>query len=200
MSPIGAHIKNVGVFCGSRTGASPAYVESAKSLGAELARRGAGLVYGAGGVGIMGALATAALGGGARVTGVIPHDLYERERPDLTRGEIYVARTMHERKALMYRLSDGFAVLPGGFGTLDEVMEVATWNQLGFHSKPVVLINCDGYYNPLISLLDHMVAQGFISLEERGLLRVAENTHTALDQLGWPAAPNQLLDAKSRVP
>ncbi|MFF0746756.1 TIGR00730 family Rossman fold protein [Streptomyces sp. NPDC004111] len=200
MSAINASIKNIGVFCGSRAGASPAYVDSAKSLGMELAKRGAGLVYGAGGVGVMGALAAAALGGGARVTGVIPHDLYERERPDLTQGEIYVARTMHERKALMYRLSDGFAVLPGGFGTLDEVMEVATWNQLGFHTKPVVLINCDGYYDPLLTLLDHMVTQGFISLEERALLRVAENTHDALDQLGWPAAPNQLLDASSQIP
>lgn len=199
MSLSGARLKNVGVFCGSRTGISPAYVESARSLGAELAQRGAGLVYGAGGVGVMGALAAGALSGGARVTGVIPHDLYERERPDLTKGEIYVARTMHERKALMYRLSDGFAVLPGGFGTLDEVMEVATWNQLGIHSKPVVLINCDGYYDPLIALLDHMVTQGFISPEERALIRVAENTQDALDRLGWPTGQNRLLDVPTRA-
>jgi uncharacterized protein (TIGR00730 family) len=192
-------VKNVGVFCGSRTGTRPSYVETAKSLGTELARRGIGLVYGAGGVGVMGAVATAALDGGGRVTGVIPHDLYEKERPDLTKGEVYVARSMHERKALMYRLSDGFAVLPGGFGTLDELMEVATWNQLGFHSKPVVLINCDGYYNPLITLLDHMVTQGFISVEERALLRVAENASAALSQLGWPAEPNLQVDTPTRV-
>lgn len=177
-------IRNIGVFCGSRSGVRPVYVETARSLGAELARRGIGLVYGAGGDGVMGAVAGAAREAGGRVTGVIPHDLYERERPDLTTGEVHVARDMHERKALMYRLSDGFAVLPGGFGTLDELMEVATWNQLGFHSKPVVLINCDGYYDPLIDLLDHMVGQGFISHTERAVVRAAESISEAF--LDWP--------------
>ncbi|MET9609551.1 TIGR00730 family Rossman fold protein [Streptomyces sp. NPDC006512] len=199
MSTGGSVIRNIGVFCGSRAGARPEYVRSARSLGGELARRGAGLVYGAGGIGVMGALAAAALDGGARVTGVIPHDLYERERPDLTKGEVYVARTMHERKALMYRLSDGFAVLPGGFGTLDEAIEVATWNQLGFHSKPVVLVNCDGFYDPLIDLLDHMVAQGFVSHEERSLLGVAAGPEEALDRLGWPAVPDPCLGASTPV-
>jgi uncharacterized protein (TIGR00730 family) len=183
----GTRANNVGVFCGSRDGASAAYVEAARSLGAELARRGAGLVYGAGGVGVMGAIASAALRGGARVTGVIPRDLYERERPGRTNGKIVIARTMHDRKALMYRLSDGFAVLPGGFGTLEELMEVVTWNQLGFHCKPVVLVNCDGYYDPLISMLDHMATQGFISPDDRALIGVAITPEDALDQLGWPA-------------
>ena len=185
-------IRNVGVFCGSRAGAKPAYVQSATALGAALAERGAGLVYGAGGVGVMGAVAAAALDGGAPVVGVIPHELYEREKPNPTRGEIYIARTMHERKALMYRLSDGFAVLPGGFGTLDEVMEVATWNQLGFHSKPVILINSHRYFDPLVDLLDHMVSEGFVSPEDRSLVQVAENERDALDRLGHPApAPHR---------
>ncbi|MEY9926800.1 uncharacterized protein (TIGR00730 family) [Catenulispora sp. GP43] len=175
---------NIGVFCGSRAGTKPQYIAVAAEFGAALAARDAGLVYGAGGVGVMGAVAQAAIEAGAQVTGVIPHELFERERPDLLGVELFVARSMHERKALMYRLSSAFAVLPGGFGTLDELMEVATWNQLGFHDKPVVLLNVAGFFDPLVALLDHMHAEGFFTAAERALIQVAEDCEQALDLLG----------------
>lgn len=178
----------IAVFCGARTGVRPQYVELAKDFGTALARRGAGLVYGAGGVGVMGAVADAAFSGGAPVTGVIPHRLYERELPQRTRGEVFVVRTMHERKALMYKLSNGFAVLPGGLGTLDELMEVATWNQLGFHQKPIVLVNHEGFFDPLAALLDHVVKEGFLSPQERSCIDMAIGVEEALDQLGCTSA------------
>ncbi|UKZ02799.1 TIGR00730 family Rossman fold protein (plasmid) [Streptomyces viridifaciens] len=178
----------IAVFCGARTGVRPQYVELAKDFGAALARRGAGLVYGAGGVGVMGAVADAVLSGGAPVTGVIPHRLYERERPQGSRGELFVVRTMHERKALMYKLSKGFAVLPGGLGTLDELMEVATWNQLGFHQKPIVLVNHEGFFDPLAALLDHVVKEGFLSPQERSCIDMAVDVEEALDLLGCTSA------------
>jgi cytokinin riboside 5'-monophosphate phosphoribohydrolase len=179
--------KRIGVLCGSRSGRAAQYVDQAASLGSELAYRGVGLVYGAGGVGVMGAVASAALKAGAAVTGIIPHDLHEREKADNACGEIYVVRSMHERKALIYRLSDGFIVLPGGFGTLDELMEVATWNQLGYHSKPVVLVNVEGFFDPLIHMLDRMVDEGFSTARERAIVKVAPHARDALDLLGLPA-------------
>ena len=182
MSLSGARLKNVGVFCGSRTGISPAYVESARSLGAELARRGAGLVYGAGGVGVMGALAAGALSGGARVTGVIPHDLYERERPDLTKGEIYVARTMHERKALMYRLSDGFAVLPGGFGTLDELFEILTLLQTR-KMGPVPVVLFDEHYWRSVVNFEALLAAEMVDPEDLALFDFADTAEEAWQAL-----------------
>src|SRR5262249_36323703 len=149
--------------CGARPGGHSRHVELAGRLGAELAGRGIGLVYGAGGVGVMGAVSRAALRAGGSVTGVITHDLQARERAPEAGGEIFVVRSMHERKALMYKLSAGFAVLPGGFGTLDEVMEVATWNQLGLHTKPTVLVNQEGFFDPFVDLLDHIVREGFLT-------------------------------------
>jgi hypothetical protein len=131
----------------------------------------------------MGSVATAALAHGASVTGVIPHDLHEREHSQAAPGEIFVVRTMHERKALMYRLSDSFAVLPGGLGTLDELMEVATWNQLGMHRKPVVLVNSSGYFDPLLGFLDHVVREGFLTPAERRMVWSADGTDEALDLL-----------------
>lgn len=136
----------------------------------------------------MGAVADAVLSGGAPVTGVIPHRLYERERPQGSRGELFVVRTMHERKALMYKLSKGFAVLPGGLGTLDELMEVATWNQLGFHQKPIVLVNHEGFFDPLAALLDHVVKEGFLSPQERSCIDMAVDVEEALDLLGCTSA------------
>ncbi|MFJ2900531.1 TIGR00730 family Rossman fold protein [Streptomyces sp. NPDC087218] len=177
-------LDRIAVFCGARTGIRPQYVELAKEFGVALARRGVGLVYGAGGVGVMGAVADAAFSGGASVTGVIPHRLYERELPRRSRGEVFVVRTMHERKARMYKLSKGFAVLPGGLGTLDELMEVATWNQLGFHQKPIVLINHEGFFDPLAAMLDHIVKEGFLSPQERSCMDMAIGVEEALDLLG----------------
>ncbi|GAA3624845.1 TIGR00730 family Rossman fold protein [Nonomuraea rosea] len=181
--------KAIGVFCGARAGVQAQYLDVAEKLGEALVRRGAGLVYGACGVGIMGAVAGAVATAGGSVTGVIPHHLFEREKPDLASGNIYVVRTMHERKALMYDLSMGFAVLPGGLGTLDELMEVATWNQLRIHEKPIVLINQGGFFDPLIAMLDHVVAEGFLTQEERSAIRVTADVDHALDWLGLSVAP-----------
>ncbi|MEV7232521.1 TIGR00730 family Rossman fold protein [Streptomyces sp. NPDC051020] len=170
----------IGVFCGARPGTRAAYLEAAWEFGTALAARNLGLVYGAGGIGIMGSVAKATLAGGGTVTGVIPQDLFDREKPEPGHGELFVVRSMHERKALMYRLSSAFAVLPGGFGTLDELMEVSTWNQLGFHRKPVVLVNEAGFFDPLTALLDNIVAEGFMSPADRALIQVAGNATEAL--------------------
>ncbi|WP_328537494.1 TIGR00730 family Rossman fold protein [Streptomyces sp. NBC_00344] len=185
----GTHTHKIAVFCGSRPGLGAEHVALAHDFGAAMAARGAGLVYGAGGSGVMHAVATAVLAGGAGVTGIVPHDLREREKSTGVHGEVFVVRNMHERKALMYRLSDAFAVLPGGIGTLDEVMEVATWNQLGFHAKPLVLVNRDGFYDPLIRLLDHLVEQGFLAPGERALVHDTDDLRHALDLLGCRRVP-----------
>ena len=177
---------DIAVFCGARPGAHPDHLVLAAHLGRELARRGAGLVYGAGGVGVMGALAQGVVTAGGRVTGVVPQALRDREHADEPLGVIHVVATMHERKALMYRLASGFAVLPGGIGTLDELMEVATWNQLGFLKKPIVLVNHTGFFDPLVALLDHLVAEGFLNPPERRLIQVAESPEQACDLLGLP--------------
>jgi uncharacterized protein (TIGR00730 family) len=174
----------IAVFCGARTGARPEYVDLAKDFGTALARRGASLVYGAGGEGMMGAVASAAFASGARVTGLIAHRLCERELHQERLGEVFIVRSMHERKALMYKLSKGFAVLPGGLGTLDELMEIAKWNQLGFHQKPIVLVNYQGFFDPLASLLDYVVKEGFLSPQERSCIGMAIGVEDALDQLG----------------
>ncbi|MET7329826.1 TIGR00730 family Rossman fold protein [Nonomuraea sp. NPDC005650] len=181
--------KAIAVFCGARAGVQAKYLQVAEKFGEALVRRGAGLVYGASGVGIMGAVAGAVSTAGGSVTGVIPHHLYEREKPELACGNIYVVRSMHERKALMYELSMGFAVLPGGLGTLDELMEVATWNQLRIHEKPIVLLNQGGFFDPLNAMLDHVVAEGFLTQDERSAIRVTTDIEHALDWLGLPSAP-----------
>ncbi|WP_406498906.1 TIGR00730 family Rossman fold protein [Streptomyces sp. NBC_00846] len=173
----------IATFCGARPGKDPAYAALAKDFGAALGRRGCGLVYGAGGVGVMGAVAGAALAHGATVTGVVPHDLHERERSQRAPGQIFVVQSMHERKALMYRLSSAFAVLPGGFGTLDELMEVATWNQLGMHRKRVVLLNAKGYFDSLLNFLDVVAQEGFMTYEERNLVYATDDVDEALDLL-----------------
>ncbi|KMS71198.1 LOG family protein [Streptomyces viridochromogenes] len=173
----------IAVFCGARPGATTKHLALAEEFGAAMGRRSLGLVYGAGGVGVMGTVARTALRHGVSVTGVIPTELHERERSDAAPGEIFVVRSMHERKALMYRLSHAFAVLPGGLGTLDELMEVATWNQLGMHSKPTVLVNASGYFDPLLSFLDHVVREGFLTSVERDMVRSADDVEEALDLL-----------------
>ncbi|WP_418959814.1 TIGR00730 family Rossman fold protein [Streptomyces tritici] len=181
----------IAAFCGARPGKDPVHTALAREFGAALGRRGCGLVYGAGGAGVMGAVAGAALANGAGVTGVVPQDLHERERSQQALGQIFVVRTMHERKALMYRLSTGFAVLPGGFGTLDELMEVATWNQLGLHRKPVVLLNAKGYFDALLAFLDRAAQEGFLAPEDRALVRATDDVEEALDLLispTWEAA------------
>jgi uncharacterized protein (TIGR00730 family) len=179
-----AHSTRVAVFCGARPGVSREHVAFAAEFGRALARRGLDLVYGAGGVGVMGAVAEGVVAGGGAVTGVVPRDLHERERAVKAPGAVFVVRSMHERKALMYRLASAFAVLPGGIGTLDELMEVATWNQLAYLDKPVVVVNHLGFYDPLLALLDHLVREGFLAARERALVRSAATVEEALDLLG----------------
>src|SRR6266852_2853136 len=174
-------MQRICVFAGSNAGARPAYLAAAKALGAEIARLGCGMVYGGASVGLMGACADAALAGGAEVVGVLPRALSVREiaHHDLT--ELRIVTSLHERKAVMSALSDAVVALPGGCGTMDELFEAITWAQLGLHEKPLGLLDVDGYYQPLIALIDHMTAEGFIRPPLR-LLR-ATNATDLLDQL-----------------
>src|SRR3546814_750650 len=150
------------VFCGSSDGARPAYRDAAHALGKALADAGIGLVYGGAAVGLMGAVADGALARGGEVMGVLPRSLADRElaHPGLT--QLHVVGSMHERKAMMAKLSDGFIALPGGLGTFEELFEIWTWAQLGYHRKPVALLNVDGYYDGLLSFLDHPVREAFV--------------------------------------
>lgn len=171
------------VFCGSSTGAHPAYLEAARHLGRRLAERGLGLVYGGASVGLMGALADEALAAGGEVVGVITRPLLDREigHPRLTRLE--VVETMHERKARMAELADAFAILPGGIGTLEEFFEVWTWGYLGLHRKPCGLLDVNGYYAPLRQLVDHMVAERFLRDETRKAVLFSSGVEELLEWL-----------------
>ena len=152
----------VAVFLGSSVGNRPEYIAAAADFGTSLAQAGVGIIYGGASVGMMGAMANAALAAGGEVTGVIPGGLFAAEipHPGLTRME--VVGTMHERKALMADLADGFAALPGGLGTLDELFEILTWQQIGLHDKPVALVDVDGFWDPLTALLDELAGTGFV--------------------------------------
>jgi uncharacterized protein (TIGR00730 family) len=170
------------VFCGSHTGSDPAYAEAATVLGRTLARRGATLVYGGGHVGLMGVVADAALGAGGEVIGVMPKALVEREIGHTGLTKLHVVSSMHERKAMMSELSDGFVALPGGNGTLEEFFEVLTWAQLGEHGKPCGLLNVAGYYDPLLAVFDRMVEKEFLKTEHRGLVLVEEDPSALLER------------------
>ena len=169
------------VYCGSADGNDPAYLAEARALGTAIAAAGLGLVYGGASVGLMGAVADAALAGGAEVIGVLPEVLAGKEiaHAGLTRLEF--VSTMHERKARMAHLADAFLILPGGYGTLEELLEVVTWAQLRMHAKPVVLINTAGYWDGLLEFLDTAVAAGFLKQKNRKLLRVAANAVEAVE-------------------
>jgi uncharacterized protein (TIGR00730 family) len=169
------HLHRVAVYCGSANGNNPAFLAEAVALGEAIAAAGLGRVYGGASVGLMGAVADAALSGGSEVIGVLPEVLAGREiaHNGLTRLEL--VPTMHERKARMAALADAFLVLPGGYGTLDELLEAVTWAQLKLHSKPCILINTVGYWDGLLRFLDSTVAAGFLKQENRELLLVAAN-------------------------
>jgi len=172
--------RRVAVYCGSADGTNPAFLAEARALGSAIAAAGLGLVYGGANVGLMGAVADTALAGGAEVIGVLPAVLEGREiaHTGLTRLEL--VPTMHERKARMAALADAFLVLPGGYGTLDEMLEAVTWAQLGLHANPVILINTAGYWDGLLAFLDTTVAAGFLKQKNRELLRVAANAKEAV--------------------
>ena len=179
----------IAVFCGSRSGRGGAYGAAAAALGRSIASRGLGLVYGGGSVGLMGVLADAALGAGGEVIGVIPEVLASAEVAHGGLTELRVVPSMHPRKALIVDLAGAFVVLPGGYGTLDELFEVVTWAQLGIHRKPIGLVNVGGYFDPLTAFLDRAVAEGFATGENRGLLLVRPDPESLLDALlGGPPA------------
>jgi hypothetical protein len=163
-------MKRIAVFCGSAFGTRPAYTQAAMAVGAAIAARGIGLVYGGGRVGLMGVVADAVMGQGGHAIGVIPTALYEKEVGHAGLTELRVVATMHERKAMMAELSDAFLALPGGFGTLEEFAEILTWAQLGLHRKPFGLLDVEGYYAPLLALFDHMVGEGFARASHRALV------------------------------
>jgi uncharacterized protein (TIGR00730 family) len=181
------------VFCGSNAGSHPVYAEAAVALGQELVRRRVGLVYGGGSVGMMGAVARAVRDAGGQVTGVIPASLTTRELMGEPIGDLIVVQTMHERKARMAALADGFVALPGGFGTLDELFEAITWGQLGIHAKPIGLLNVAGFFDPLLAFIDHGVVTGFIRPHHRGLVMVGDEPAGLLDQLAHYDAPPGLV-------
>lgn len=170
----------VAVYCGSANGSSPVFRAEATALGKALAAAGMNMVYGGASVGLMGAVADAALAGGAEVIGVLPHILSGSEIAHTGLTSLEIVATMHERKARMAELADAFLVLPGGYGTLDELMEIVTWAQLGLHRKPCILINTAGYWSGLLAFLDTAVATGFLKLKNRKLLLVASNADEAV--------------------
>ena len=184
-------LRSVCVFSGSSPGARPSYTETATALGREIAERGLRLVYGGASVGLMGAVADAALAAGGEVVGVIPQHLVDREVAHDGLTELRVTGSMHERKALMADLADGFVALPGGLGTLEELAEVLTWSQLGLQSKPCGLLDVEGFFDPLLAFLDHTVAERFVSTEHRALVLAADRPDALLDLLaGWrPGVP-----------
>ena len=176
-------MKRICVFCGSSSGENKRYRAMAAELGRTLAARGLGLVFGGGRVGLMGAIADAVLAAGGEAIGVIPEDLKKKELAHTGLRDLRVVGSMHERKALMERLSDGFIAMPGGFGTLDEFCEILTWAQLGLHRKPCGMLNVDGYFDAFLRFVDHSVSQGFIRKEHRGLLIDGEDPAELLDLL-----------------
>ena len=173
-------MKNVCVFCGSSPGQGSAWMDAARDLGAALAARGLGVVYGGAHVGTMGAVAGAALAAGGEVVGVMPQRLVDREVAHTSLTRLEIVGTMHERKARMAELADAFIALPGGFGTLDELFEILTWAQIGVHAKPIGLLDIGGFFGPLLAYLDHAVALGFIQPRHRALLHVATDPQALL--------------------
>jgi uncharacterized protein (TIGR00730 family) len=179
-------VKRLCVFCASSDGRRPEYAAAARAMAKVLVDRGIGLVYGGGSVGLMGVLADAVLAGGGEVVGVLPRGLARKEyaHPGLT--ELHLVGSMHERKALMASLADGFAALPGGLGTLEEILEVFTWAQLGIHQKPVGLVDVGGYWAGLVALLRHAVQEGFVRAEYAALLLVEPTPAALVDHfLAW---------------
>ncbi|MBI3557629.1 MAG: TIGR00730 family Rossman fold protein [Deltaproteobacteria bacterium] len=171
---------NVCIFCGSNMGKDPIYKEHAKVLAEGLAKAGAGLVYGGASVGIMGFMADTVLGAGGKVFGVIPEALKAKEVAHSGLTELRVVKTMHERKKLMFDFTDVFLTFPGGFGTLDETFEIITWKQIGIHHKPLIFLDINDYYKPLIEFIDKAVASGFIKAEHRQLFQSASGAEEAL--------------------
>lgn len=193
-------MRRICVFCGSSSGSRPAYRHSAEKVGRYLAERSIGVVFGGGKVGLMGALADAALAAGGEVIGVIPRHLMAREVGHNGLTKMHVVDSMHERKAMMADLSDGFIALPGGFGTFEEFCEVLTWSQLGLHKKPCGLLNVEEYYSPLMEMFDHSVTEGFVRAENRGIVLAHSEIAELFSMMeAWvPMDVEKWLDARTR--
>jgi uncharacterized protein (TIGR00730 family) len=176
-------LRRIAIYCGSSRGSDPAFSAAAVALAQHLVGQGIGIVYGGGNVGLMGAVADAALAAGGEVIGVIPESLLAKELGHEGCTELRVTRTMHERKQMMVDLSDGFVALPGGFGTLDELFETLTWLQLGFHQKPVGLLNVSGFFDPLLQFLDQVSATQLLRPEHRASLLSHEEPQALLAAL-----------------
>lgn len=185
-------MEQVCIFCGASRGASPAFARAAREIGVLCVSRDIGVVYGGGSVGLMGVLADAVLGAGGRLVGVIPQALAELELAHRGATELHVVASMHERKMRMHDLSDGFVALPGGLGTLEETLEALTWLQLGYHAKPVGLLNVEGYFDALLAMLDHATRQELIRPAQRAMIVVDESPRGLLERFeGWqpPSTP-----------
>ncbi len=194
-------MKSVCVYCGSNAGSKPIYSERAAALGDRIAREGLRLVYGGGNVGLMGVVANAVLEAGGQVIGVIPRQLADLEVAHLGLTELEIVGSMHERKARMFDLSDGFVTLPGGFGTMEEIFEMLTWRQLGIGNKPCAFLDVDGFYAPLIGMIDRMVDERFLHAEQRTDLWHGEDIG---DMLQWmrhyqPAQASKWIDEKRKL-
>jgi uncharacterized protein (TIGR00730 family) len=179
------------VFCGAASGRAPAFADAARALGKLLAQRGIGLVYGGGKVGLMGELADAVLDAGGQAVGVMPRQLVEREIAHAGLTELHVVDDLHQRKALMAELAEGFVTLPGGIGTMEELFEVWSWGRLGLHAKPCGLLNVDGYFDRLRGFADQMVRDGFLEPAHRELLLVEDRPGVLLDRLAAFTPPGQ---------
>lgn len=175
-------VKRIAVFCGSSTGSSPIYMDAARELGKELARRKIGLVYGGSSIGLMGSIASAVLENGGAVTGVLPQFLENKEIAYKGLTELITVQSMHERKAKMTELAEGFITLPGGAGTMEEFFEIFTWAQLGLHQKPCGILNTNHYYDPLVNLINHMADAEFLQEKYRSIAIVEENPAVMLDR------------------
>lgn len=189
-------MKSVCVYCGASVGTSPVYADAARLLAATLVERDVALVYGGGNVGLMGIIADEVLRLGGDVTGVIPSALVDREVGHHGLSRLHVVDTMHQRKAMMAELAEGFIAMPGGIGTLEELFEVLTWSQLGFHDKPIGLLNVDGFYDGLITFLDHIANQGFLRNHHRQTLLHATDSISLVTQFAqWkPGSVDPLLN------
>ena len=190
-------MKRLAVYCGSATPSDPRYIELAREVGTTLARRGIGVVYGGGKVGLMGALADSALAAGGEVIGIIPDALVGRELAHQGLTELHVVATMHERKRAFTDLSDGFVTLPGGVGTMDELWEAVSWAQLGYHDKPVGLLNALGYYDGLIAFNRHMAATGFVRAQHAQILIAADTMESLLARMERFTPPQTIVQMRA---
>jgi len=191
-------MKSICVYCGSNSGGKPAYAERAIALGTRMASEGIRLVYGGGNIGLMGTIADAVLAGGGEVVGVIPKQLVDMEVAHLGLTELEVVGSMHERKSRMFDLADGFVALPGGFGTLEEIVEMLTWRQLGIGDKPCAILDVEGYFQPLVAMMDRMVEERFLHPGQREDLWTGRDIDAMLDWMRdyRPALASKWLDEK----